>query len=135
MEIFVNNQGQTKYLTGSKIAELLQSFAKTNHPDMIPDEILQLSSHSGRVWSIVNLDEADKSPDFIKSQLLYMGDSYHFYLRDTSVIEHQHIKALKTNSELITKLLESIHSTLPNIVPINGNMGIYDDNDPLESGF
>jgi hypothetical protein len=63
-----------------------------------------------------------------------MGDSYCFYLQDTSVIQHQHIEALTTNSELITKLLGTNHSTLPDIVPIDYDMGIYDDNDPLESG-
>jgi hypothetical protein len=55
---FVNNQGQTKYLTGSKIAELLQSLAKTTHPNMTPNEISQISSHSGRVWAVVLLDKA-----------------------------------------------------------------------------
>jgi hypothetical protein len=67
ISVLVNNQDQTKYLTGSQIAELLQSMAKTTHPDMTPDEISCLSSHSGRVWAIVLLDEAGKSPDFIKS--------------------------------------------------------------------
>lgn len=114
MVIFVNNQGQTKYLTGSKIAELLQPLA-----DMTPDEISRISSHSRRVWAVVLLDEAGKSPDFIKSWLRYMGDSYRFYLQDTAVIQHQHIKALKTNSDLITKLLGPNHSTLPDTVPID----------------
>ena len=135
MAIFVNNYGQTKYLTGSKIAELLQSLAKTTHPDMTPDEISRISSHSGRVWAVVLLDEAGKSPDFIKSRLRYMGDSYRFYLRDTSVIQHQHIEALKTNSDLITKLLGPNHSILPDTVPIDYDMGIYNDNDLLESGY
>jgi hypothetical protein len=97
MAVFVNNQSQTKYLTGSKIAEILQSVAKTTHPDMTPDKISRISSHSGRVWAFVLLDVAGISPDFIKSRLRYMGDSYCFYLRGTSVIQHQHIKALKTN--------------------------------------
>ena len=135
MAIFVNNYGQTKYLTGSKIAEILQSLAKATHPDMTPDKISRISSHSGRVWAVVLLDEAGKSPDFIKSRLRYMGDSYRFYLRDTSVIQHQHIEALKTNSDLITKLLGPNHSILPDTVPIDYDMGIYNDNDLLESGY
>ncbi len=58
-----------------------------------------------------------------------MGDSYRFYLWDNSVIQHQHIKALKIkNYELITKLLENNNSTLPDIVPIGSDMGINDDN-------
>jgi len=133
MANFVNNQSQTKYLTGSKIAEILLSVAKTTHPDMTPDEISKISSHSGRVWAVVLLDEAGKSPDFIKSRLCYMGDSYRFYLLDTSVIQHQHIEALKMNSILITKLLGPNHSALPDTVPIDYDMGNYDDNDLLES--
>ena len=61
-----------------------------------------------------------------------MGDSYRFYLQDTSIIQHQHIEALKLNSEMITKLLGANRSILPDIVPIDDDMGIYDDNDPLE---
>jgi hypothetical protein len=133
MAVFINNQGQTKYLTESKIAEILQSVAKTAHPDMTPDEISRISSHSGRVWAVVLLDEAGKSPDFIKSHLRYMGDSYRFYLQETFVIQHQHIKALKMNLILITKLLGPNHSALLNTVPINHHMGKYDDNDLLES--
>ena len=90
MAVFVNNQGQTKYLTGSKIAEILQSVAKTTHPDMTPDEISRISSHSGRVWAVVLLNEAGKSPDFIKSRLRYMINSYRFYLQDTSVSTPAH---------------------------------------------
>jgi hypothetical protein len=63
-----------------------------------------------------------------------MGDSYHFYLQDTSVIQHQHIEAFTTNTELITKLLGPNHSTLPDIVPIDYDMGIYNDNDRLDCG-
>jgi hypothetical protein len=34
MAIFENQLGKTKYLTGNKIAELLQSLARSTHPDM-----------------------------------------------------------------------------------------------------
>jgi hypothetical protein len=102
---------------------------------MTPDKISRISSHSGRVWAVVLLDEAGKSPDFIKSHLRYMGNSYCFYLQDTSVIQHQHIEALKTNWILITKLLQPNHSALPDTVPIEYDMGNYDDNDLVESGY
>ena len=106
--------------------------AKITHLDMTPDEISRISSHSGRVWAVVLLDEASKSPDFIKSRALH-GNSYCLYLQDTSVIQHQHIEALKTNLILITKLLGPNHSALPDTVPIDYDMGNYDDNDLLES--
>jgi hypothetical protein len=74
MGMFVNKHGIVKYLTGSKISEVLQSVAKACHPDLTRDEIMRFSSHSGRVWAIVILDEAGMLPDFIKSQLRWMGD-------------------------------------------------------------
>ena len=121
------------YLTGNKIAELLQSLAKSTHPDMTLDKISRFSSYSGRVWAVVLIDEAGKLPDFIKSRLCWLGDSFRTYLRDTSVIQRQHIDALKTNSDEIMKLYGRNHSILPDIVPIDTQMGIYNDLDLLET--
>jgi hypothetical protein len=95
MGIFVNHQGIVKYLTTNKIAEVLQSVTKTCHPNLSRDEIMHVSSHSIRVWAIVLLDEAGMNPDFIKSQLRWMGDSYRIYLRDTAVLQTKHILALE----------------------------------------
>jgi hypothetical protein len=67
MGVFVNKHGIVKYLTGSKISEVLQSVTKACHPDLTRDEKMRFSSHSGRVWAIVILDEAGLLPDFIKS--------------------------------------------------------------------
>ena len=94
MGVFVNKHGIVKYLTGSKISEVLQSVAKACHPDLTRDEIMRFSSHSGRVWAIVILDEAGMQPDFIKSRLRWMGDSYRLYLRDTSILQQKHLTAL-----------------------------------------
>ncbi len=69
MGIFVNKQGILKYLTAKKISEVLQSVAKTCHPNLTRDEIMHFSSHSIRVWAVVLLDEAGMNPNFIKSQL------------------------------------------------------------------
>jgi hypothetical protein len=81
MGVFVNKQGITKYFTGgSKITEVLQSIAKACHPDLTRYELMRFSSHSGRVWAIVFLDKAGMNPNFIKSQLRWMGDSYRLYL-------------------------------------------------------
>jgi hypothetical protein len=80
MGVFVNKHGIVKYLTGSKISEVLQSVAKACHLDLTRDEIMRLRSHSGRVWAMVILDEAGMLPDFIKLRLCWMGDSYSFYL-------------------------------------------------------
>jgi hypothetical protein len=85
MAVFVNKNGKTKYLTGNKFSDVLCTFARKVHPDLSEDEIKKFSSHSGRVWALVLLDEARMSPDFCKSCLRRMGKSYRLYLRDTSI--------------------------------------------------
>jgi hypothetical protein len=76
MGVFVNHQGIVRYLTANKIAEVFQSVAKTYHPDLTRDENMRFSSYSIRLWAVVLLDEAGMNPDFIKSRLRWMGDSY-----------------------------------------------------------
>jgi hypothetical protein len=67
MGVYLNHQGIVKYLTGNKIAEILQSIAKHCHPDLMRDKISHFSSHSGRVWAVVLLDKFGMKSDFIKS--------------------------------------------------------------------
>jgi hypothetical protein len=125
MGIFANHQGITKYLTASKIAEVLQSFAKTSHPDLTRDEIMRFTSHSIRVWAVVLLDEAGMNADFIKSRLRWMGDSYRSYLRDTAVLQSKHISALESSSNDFVKLFGENRMVLPDIVPVDDTMGSY----------
>jgi hypothetical protein len=87
MGVFVNHQGiLVRYLTANKIAEVLQSVAKTCHPNLTRDKIMGFSSHSIRVWAVVLLDEAGMNPDFNKYRLCWMGDSYRLYLQDTTML-------------------------------------------------
>jgi hypothetical protein len=123
--VFINHYGIKKYLTGSKIAKLLQTVARTVHPNMTREEISRFSSHSGRVWAVVLLDEAGMSPEFIKCRLRYLSDAYRLYLRDTSVIQSKHTDALNKDSEDIIKLLGENRMILPDIVPIENDMGEY----------
>ena len=125
MGVFVNHQGITKYLTASKIAEVLQSFAKICHPDLTKDEIMRFTSYSIRVWAIVLLDEAKMNADFIKSRLRWMGDSYRSYLRDTAVLQTKHVSALESSSNDFIKLFGENRTTLPDIVPVDDTMGPY----------
>jgi len=69
MGIFVNRFGIKKYLTGGKIAKVLRAIAKRVHPDWSSEELSRISSHSGRVWALVLLDEAGMSPAFMTSRL------------------------------------------------------------------
>ena len=87
-----------------------------------------MSSHSGRVWALVLLDEAGMSPSFMKARLRWLGDSYRLYLRDTSIIQQQHIEVLNKSSDDITRLVDC--STLPTVVPFEEDMGNY-DTDPF----
>jgi len=125
MGIFVNRFGIKKYLTGGKIDEVLRSSAKRVHSDWSSEEFSRISSHSGRVWALVLLDEAGMSPAFMTSRLRWMGDSYKLYLRDTSILQHKHINALKKESDELMKLLGTNINVLPNVVPVDNDMGDY----------
>ena len=125
MGLFVNKFGIIKYLTGNKFADTLRFAAKTAHPDMPEDELKCFSSHSGRVWALVLLDEAGMTPDFMKSRLRWMGDSYRLYLRDTSILQQKHVEALNKDSNEIQRLLGRNRDILPNIVPVDDEMGDY----------
>ncbi len=71
------------------------------------------------------LDEAGKSPDYIKKRLRWLGDSFRMYLHDTSVIQHQHVDALKTASQAVMDLL----SALPdNVIALLSTMTKVPDN-------
>jgi hypothetical protein len=125
MSVFVNKHGYVKYLTGSKISEVLQSFTKACHPDLTRDEIMHFSSHSGRVWAIVILGKAGMLPDFIKSWLRWMGDSYILYLRDNPILQQKHLKDLERASTEFTTLFGENRMTLPDVVPVDNTMDSY----------
>jgi hypothetical protein len=110
LAMYKTKQGEHLYLTGGKIAELLRGAVKQIRPDTSPEDVKQYSAHSLRVWACVLLDEAGKSPDYIKKRLRWLGDSFCMYLHDTSIIQHQHMDALQTASQAVMDLL----SALPN---------------------
>jgi hypothetical protein len=102
MGLFVNKYGITRYLTGNKILHVLCSVARAAHPDMTEEEMKRFSSHSGRVWALVLLDEASMTPDSMKLRLRWMGDSYRgLYLCDTSILQCKHVNALHKDSNEI----------------------------------
>jgi hypothetical protein len=47
-----------------------------------------------RVWACVLLNEAAKLLDYIKKGLSWVGNSFRMYLRDTAIIQCQHVSAL-----------------------------------------
>jgi hypothetical protein len=125
MGVFVNKFGITRYLTGNKIQDTLRSIARVVHPDLTEDEIKRFSAHSGRVWALVLLDEAGMSPVFMTSRLRWMGESYKLYLRDTSALQHKHVAVLSKESDEVMRLLGNNRDILPNIVPLDDEMGEY----------
>ena len=92
---------------------------------------MKYSTHSLRVWACVELDEAGKSPDFIKKRLRWLGESYRVYLRDTNKINQQHNEALQESSQAVMDLIDS---DIDNIMePLSAEdareSGEYDDGD------
>ena len=80
--------------------------------DTTLDKLKRYSAHSLRVWACVLLNEAGKLPDYIKKRLLWLGDFFRMYLRDTAIIQHQHVNkllaALQEVMDLIPALPEDI---------------------------
>jgi hypothetical protein len=95
------------------------------HPDLSDNKIKRFSSHSGRVWATVLLDEARMTPDFIKSCLHWMGDLYRLYLCDTSIQQQQHVDAVNRESDKVMQLSGSNRNILPNIIEEDDEMGQY----------
>ena len=108
MTCLLPKKGDRLYLTGGKIAELLRGAVKRIRPEISSEDIKRYSVHSLRVWACVLLDEAGKSPDYIKKRLRWLGDSFRMYLRDTAVIQHQHVDALHLASQAVMDLLSAL---------------------------
>ena len=92
---------------------------------------MKYSTHSIRVWACVSLDEAGKSPDFIKKRLRWLDKPYRVYVRDTNKINQQHNEALQ---ESLQAVMDPIDSDIDNIMePLSGEdareSGEYDDGD------
>jgi hypothetical protein len=114
-----------KYLTANKIADVLHSIATECYPYLTRDELMYLTSHLGREWAVVLHDEAGMNPDFIKSQLCWMGDLFRLYLQDTVILQTKHISALEQSSNEFMMLFGKNCTLLPHIIPKDDTMGSY----------
>ena len=54
-----------------------------------------------------------------------MGNLYKLYFRNTSILQHKYIDALKKESDEIMKLLGSNRDVLTNVVPVDDELGDY----------
>jgi hypothetical protein len=91
--VYKTKKGKVIYLTGNKIDELLRKAVKKVRPDTTLDKLKQYFAHFLRVSACILLNEAGKLPDYIKKRLHWLGDSFRMYLRDTAIIQHQHVDA------------------------------------------
>ena len=74
--VYKSKQGKILYLMGNKIAELLRVAVREIRPDTSKEELKRYSAHSLCVWVCVLLDEAGKSPEYIKKWLRWVGDLF-----------------------------------------------------------
>ena len=126
--VYRDKNGEIKYLTGSKIAEIIRKAARTAHPDLKEEEIMKFSAHSLRVWACVLLDEAGKGADFIKKRLRWLGESYRVYLRDTPKINAQHREALSDSSNAVMELVNAdMRNSFPQVTANDRDFGEYDN--------
>ncbi len=47
-------------------------------------------------------------PDYIKKRLCWLGDSFRMYLRDTAIIQHQHVDGLLAASQEVMDLIAAL---------------------------
>jgi hypothetical protein len=106
--VYKTKKGKVIYLTGNKIAKLFRKAIKKVRPDTTPDKLKWYSTHSLRVRACVLLDEAGKLPDYIKKSLRWLGDSFRMYLRDTTIIQHQHVDALLAALQEVIDLIAAL---------------------------
>ncbi len=106
--LYKTKKGKVIYLTGDKFAELLQKAIKKVRPDTTPDKLNRYSTHSLQVWACILLDEAGKWPDYIKMRLCWLGDSFRMYLRDTAIIQHQHVDTLLAALQEVMDLIAAL---------------------------
>ncbi len=91
---YYSKKDSLAYITGTRITVLFRVAAGAEHPTITKEDKRRYSAHSLQVWACVLLDQAGKTPNFIKKHLCWMGDSFRMYLRDSRVIQDQQGEAL-----------------------------------------
>jgi hypothetical protein len=106
--LYKTKKGKVIYLTGNKIAELLQKAVEKLRLDTNLDKLKRDSAHSLQVLAWVLLDEARKLPDYIKKRLCWLGNSFKMDLRDTAIIQHKHVDALLAALQEVMDLIAAL---------------------------
>jgi hypothetical protein len=111
--LYKTKKGKVIYLTGNKFAKLFWKAVRKKRPDTTPDELKRYFAHFLQIWACVLLDGAGKSPKYIKKRLCWLGDSFRMYLRDTVIIQHQHVDALLAALQEVMDLIAAQRTVLP----------------------
>jgi hypothetical protein len=74
----------------------------------------------------VLLDEVGKLPDYIKKRLCWLGDSFRMYLRDTAIIQHQHVDSLLAALQEVMDLIAALPK---DVIPLSSMTEVTDDPD------
>jgi hypothetical protein len=101
-------KGKVIYLNGNNTAELLRKAVKEVWPETTPDDFKRYSTHSLRVLACVLLSKAGKLLDYTKKRLCWLGYSFRMYLRDTAIIQHQHVGAMLAPLQEVMDLVAAL---------------------------
>jgi hypothetical protein len=115
------------YITGTRIAVLFRAAARAVHPTITKEDEQRYSAHLLQVWACVLLNEAGKSPNYIKKCLRWMGNSFRMYLRDTHVIQDQHHEALQALSKEVMDLISTLPADILHLSTMSKGPGDKDD--------
>jgi hypothetical protein len=99
------------YMPAIRMASLIQEAGKKVCIGINAKDLSKYFAHSLQVWACVLLDEAGKSPDYIRKQLCWLGDSFCMHHCDMRVIQDAHCKALQSSMQEILNLLAACLQT------------------------
>jgi hypothetical protein len=126
MTVAINKTKKCKifYLTGNKIVKLMRKAIRKVCLDTTPEKLKNDSANLLHDWACILLDEAGKSPQYIKKRLHWLGESFRMYLRDTAIIQHQHLDVLKA---ALQEAIDVIAALLYDVIALCSIMNISDD--------
>jgi hypothetical protein len=105
---YITEKSKAFYLTGNKFAELLRKVVWKVCQDTTTDNLKKYSANFLCVWACILCNETRKSPKYMKKRLSWLGNSFRMYLRDTTIIQYQHIDALQAASQEVMDFIAAL---------------------------
>ena len=62
-------------------------------------------------------------PDYIKKRLRWLGDSFRMYLKDTAIIQHQHVDVLLAALQEVMDLIAALPTDVIALSTMTEGMG------------